>query len=412
MNKKKILILGGKPIGSTEITKTAKKLGYYTIVADYLPTEESHAKQCADEAWQISTGELDVLEDLSKKSGVDGVISGVHEFNIDKAIRLARRLNLPELCSLEQWQQCDNKRFFKDMCIAHNIPVTKEFSYKEKDKIEYPVICKPTDSSGSRGFSICRNEEELEQGYQHALDFSASKNVLIEKYMPYNTVIIHYTFVNGKAYLSAMSDKKSMLLNGGGSVMALQTFPSEHILDYIKSLDKNAQEMFKDLGINDGVVWIEAFDNNGAFTFNEMGLRLGGSLTNYPNQYFSGVEQIELLINKVVGKAFKDIPQYKEQKQKYAILPLHVKAGKIKQITGEDAVKDLKQLYAYVPVHFVGDKIENWGSAQNVFCYLHILYDTFEDLKSSMKQIINMLQVKGEQEEDLLFCLYDIDSLK
>ena len=42
---KKLLVLGGKPIGSVEIVRRAKELGYYTIVADYLPIEESHAKK-------------------------------------------------------------------------------------------------------------------------------------------------------------------------------------------------------------------------------------------------------------------------------------------------------------------------------------------------------------------------------
>ena len=41
---KKLLILGGKPIGSTEIVNYAKKRNIYTIVADYLPDEESPAK--------------------------------------------------------------------------------------------------------------------------------------------------------------------------------------------------------------------------------------------------------------------------------------------------------------------------------------------------------------------------------
>ena len=409
--QKKLLVLGGKPIGSTELVEKARALGYYTIVADYLPKESSHAKQYANEDWLISTGELDMLEALSREAEVDGVWAGVHEFNIDKAVRLARRLGLPEVCTQEQWEQCDNKRFFKDMCVKFGIPVTKEFSYQNKEQIVYPVICKPTDSSGSRGFSICTNEAELDKGYQHALDFSASGNVLVEQYMPYDSVIIHYTFVKGKAVLSTISDKRSMLLDGGGSVMALQTFPAVHIDAYREALDAKAQDMFRALGITDGVAWIEAFDNNGEFTFNEMGLRLGGSLTNYPVKYFTGADQLELLIKKAVGDTYSLADIAQEGFKKYAILPLHIKSGEIAAIHGEDIVKAMEEVYAYVPVHFVGDVIEDWGSAQNVMCYLHILYDTFEELKNSIKNIINNLNVCGTKGEELLYCLYDIERL-
>lgn len=34
---KKLLVLGGKPIGSCEVVEYAKKEGAYVVVADYLP---------------------------------------------------------------------------------------------------------------------------------------------------------------------------------------------------------------------------------------------------------------------------------------------------------------------------------------------------------------------------------------
>ena len=41
----KLLVLGGKPIGSIELVQKAKAKGIYTIVTDYLPIEESPAKK-------------------------------------------------------------------------------------------------------------------------------------------------------------------------------------------------------------------------------------------------------------------------------------------------------------------------------------------------------------------------------
>ena len=58
---KKLLVLGGKPIGSVELVQRARELGAYVIVADYLSASESPAKNEADEAWNISTSEVDVL---------------------------------------------------------------------------------------------------------------------------------------------------------------------------------------------------------------------------------------------------------------------------------------------------------------------------------------------------------------
>lgn len=66
----KLLLLGGKPIGSCEIVAAAQEKGYYVIVADYLPKEESPAKLIADEAWELSTADIAVLKKLSIAAGV------------------------------------------------------------------------------------------------------------------------------------------------------------------------------------------------------------------------------------------------------------------------------------------------------------------------------------------------------
>lgn len=58
---KKLLVLGGKPIGSLDIVEYAKRQGVRTIVADFLPPSQSPAKQIADEAWDISTADVDGL---------------------------------------------------------------------------------------------------------------------------------------------------------------------------------------------------------------------------------------------------------------------------------------------------------------------------------------------------------------
>lgn len=57
----KVLILGGKPIGSFEITQRLKERGAYTVVTDFLSSELSFAKKIADESWMDSTADIEVL---------------------------------------------------------------------------------------------------------------------------------------------------------------------------------------------------------------------------------------------------------------------------------------------------------------------------------------------------------------
>ena len=92
---KKLLILGA---GATEVTlvKRAQQLGIHTIVTDYHTDYSlSPAKKVADEAWNISWADLDMLERLCREHHVDGVTAGFSEFRVDNMIKLCQRLDFP-----------------------------------------------------------------------------------------------------------------------------------------------------------------------------------------------------------------------------------------------------------------------------------------------------------------------------
>lgn len=401
---KKLLILGGKPIGSTEIVRAARKKGVYTVVADYLPETESPAKIIADEQWNISVDQIDELAKKIKAEHIDGVVAGVHEFCLRKAIQVCEKCGLPSWCTLAQWDNCSNKKAFKELCVKNGIDVAK--TYKLEDEIDFPVIVKPADSDGSRGFSICHNRSELEKGVRHALEYST--DYLIEEFIQSDACIIHYTVVDGKVVFSGISDKHSRRLEGGSMVMALQTFPARDQERYIKEVNDKAIQMFKSIGIKNSPIWIEAFNDGKRFVFNEMALRFGGSMTNYPVMYNTGIDQLELFIDAALGKTTQ-MKSHREIKQEenYAILPIHLKEGKILRIKGAKELLADSKMKQMVLVHHVGDEIKNWGTAQQVFCYLHMTYKDGNEFAENIKKIKDTLSVENDNGCNMLYFLMD-----
>lgn len=413
---KKLLVLAGKPIGSCEIVNYAKQHGIYTIVTDYLSKEESAAKRLADECWDISTADVDTLVRLVKEQKIDGIYTGVHEFNIRKMIEVCTKSNLPCFCTLDQWDMLCDKRRFKELCREYDIPVAAEFSVNKVEDIDligeanYPLIIKPADGSGSRGFSICHNAEELRNSYSRAVEFSDTGSALIETFMNYHqSAIINYTLVNGKVYFSGISDKLSeKVFEDGAPIMAAQFYPSIYENNYLSSLNKKVKKMFEESGLKNGVIWIEAFCKNGAFTFNEMGFRFGGSLTYLPVKHFFGIDQLALQIDYALNEKNDEISINEKivTNDLYCILPVHVKPGIIAKIDGLDLIQKREELVKIVPVHFIGDVIENWGSAQQVFAYLHFKGKTREELDTFAKYIIDTLKVYDKNNNQMLFNLY------
>src|SRR5699024_1478745 len=50
-------------------------------------------------------------------------------------------------------------------------------------KLRFPVIVKPTDSSGSKGVSKVTKLEDIESAVGYALDFSRNKRLIIEEFI-------------------------------------------------------------------------------------------------------------------------------------------------------------------------------------------------------------------------------------
>lgn len=413
---KKLLVLGGKPIGSSEIVRYASEHGAYTIVADYLPKNQSIAKQISNESWEISTAEVDFIAQKIRENKIDGIYTGVHEFNIEKMIEICEKTGLPCFCTLKQWKTLNNKKQFKELCKQNGIPVAKEYDATSDMLIEtikeddFPVIVKPIDGSGSRGFSICNNKEELKIGIQKAREYSETGSVLVEQYMNYkNSAIINYTLVDGEIYFSGISDKKSKkVFEKGAPVMAVQYYPSTYMENYLNELDEKVKKMFLSFGLKNGVIWIEAFCDNGKFTFNEMGYRFGGSLTYFPVREIYGIDQLDLQLQYALnGKYDAKINVREKIDGIYSILPIHVNQGTIKRIEGFKEIEKRKETVKVVYVHHEGEKIENWGSAQQVFAYLHFHCDSIDETKKLLNNILNELAVYDEKGNNMLFYLYE-----
>ncbi len=410
---KRLLLLGGTN-SAEEIKAFAEKNGVILLATG--PYKNTLLKRISDEEYDVDAMDTKALTKLLTDASVDGVFVGCNEDVVPHAIAAAEAAKLPCYCTHEQWDLCANKSKFKAMCRKYGVPVTDEYSYDNIKHIEFPVIAKPADSCGSQGFSVCYNEDELVEAYKKALPFSRTGNVLIEKYMPYEAVIIHYTLINGEIIFSGMSEKRSMKLKDyGSSVMALQVFPSAFTEKYLKDLNDKVVNMFKSEGLHDGPIWIEAFNNGGEFTFNEMGYRFGGSMTYYPIRYFHRFDQLEMMLRYSLEGETKEYSwQFLDNKpkgKKYSILPLHLNPGKIEKISGVETIKNFENLYTYVPIHFEGDIIKKTGTVSQVFCYLHILFDEMADLKTTIKKIVNTLSATDEKGDEMIFCLYDIDSL-
>ncbi len=410
---KKILFLGASNY-FLEAAEYAKSNNIYLIVTDINEFPKAVVKGIADESYSISTIDYDSLLNLCKERDIDGIYAGASEINIPIAIKLCRELKLDYYSNLNQWKMCTNKDVFKEKCLNSGIKVAKVYTYEQVKSLDFHknnLVTKPVDNNGSRGITICKNYEEFESGYKKALANSKSKTILIEEYIPSDSVIIQYTIQNGIVKFSGISDKKSKKIKKNAApVMAIQYFPSIHEKEYLEKCNEKAIVMLEKEKIMYGPIWIEAFYHNGEFIFNEIGYRYGGSLTYYPVEFFYGVNQMHLLINQAIGNEdlYKDFDKIeKRNKDKiYSILPLQVKPGVITKIEGIDELLENKVIYRFVKSHSEGDVIDDSGTVSQVFGYMHIVGNSVEDVNKIIDEAIDKIKVYDENNENMLYSIW------
>lgn len=407
----KILMVGGKQTGSCELAQEALERDAYLIVADYLPAEQSPAKRMANECWDCSTADVGKLKSLCEQAGVVGVVSGVHEFNIERMAELAAAADLNCYCTSQLLQECVDKREFKHWCQRFGIDVAHEYSVEEAktlDATSFPLAVKPLDGNSSCGFTKCMQASQLDAAISDARANSETRQVLIEEFVDADAVIIHYTVADGAIVFSGITDKASKKMGEQGApIMALQIAPSIHQEQYLREVDAKAKAMLEAMGFEEGPIWIEAFYKDGRFVFNEIGFRFGASLTYKLVHAMYGIDQLGMMVEQAMGIDREPLRCTLDQDSVYAIWPVHLKPGTVAAIRGVDDLEGIEGFESLSFVHHPGDEIEDWGSARQVLGYVHLMASSIMDVVNAMKQVMDTLAVEGEDGSSLLTALLD-----
>ena len=303
--RRKLLILGSD-FGTVSVVRTAHEMGLYVITADLM--DSSPTKDLSDEAWLVSTTDLDELERRCREKGVSAVMFGASDFNIGNARELCRRLGLPIYCADDYaWRVARDKGEFKRICRAVGAPVAEDYplsdalSAEELDRIPLPAVVKPVDKSGNRGMSYCDTRQELIEGYRKARSVSDGQ-ILVERRLRGKEYNVHYVLADGEARLLYFSSTH----HEPGEAENLYSFKvttSEHLRQWLDEVDEKAVYVLKRAGCREGIAWFDCIrDEDGHFYLLEMGHRFGGVMTYVPYRQVTGFDTVRWMLECALGQ--------------------------------------------------------------------------------------------------------------
>jgi carbamoylphosphate synthase large subunit len=406
LNGKRLLLLGGS-MWKEAISTFAKDNGIVLIATGNDPS--AGIFEIADECYDIDSTDADGMKKLIIEKNIDGVYMGGSEPVISVACEYINELNLPCYCTKEQWDHLQNKKHFKKLCIEHGLPVVPQYEInideitQELDCLDFPVITKPADGCGSNGFSVCNNWNDLLSGYQKAKSNSLSGNVLVEKFVNNESIVVFYTFSDGKMYFSGIEDKYPIKYEKHGSYVAgMHIFESRCKNEFRQKFENKLKEMFSHLQIREGSLWIEVFFDGKNYYFNEAGYRYSGSVSIYPIDYYYQINQVAVdIYYSLTGKSqingFRSlIDNLVPRKKYYCIYSIHLKEGKIKDVQGIPEVLQLNNVIAFPTTKKINDVVVSTGTVSQVFAFLHFVFDSNEEFSTTIRKMNDNIRIVDE----------------
>ena len=412
---KRLLILGGSRI-SCEIVGHARKMGIITGVTDWYPLDKSPAKQLSDEAYYVSTADIDAMVALVKEKKFDGVVTGFTDSVLPYYAEICNKAGLPAYGTKEQFEIFIDKPKYKKLMRKFGVPTIPEFSidisnFEESAKnVEYPVIVKPADGSGSRGITVCDNKAELKEAITFAVDASKEKEILVEKYIDNPEATIFWLFVNGTYYLMLLGNRYIKHNQEGELPLPVgYTYPASVQPEFLKEVAPKMKEMFRGIGIKNGMMFMQCKIVDGTCLVYDIGYRLTGSLEYINIKGMCGYDPMDMMIHFALTgdmgepEIDKKADPYLKGKYSYNVSVL-CKPGKVAHIQGLEEIRKLPGVFSAIVAHPEGDTITQAMKGRLAQITVRILgrADDIESMKKEMLEIQRLAHVISDKGEEMM----------
>ncbi|MEY8434000.1 ATP-grasp domain-containing protein [Lachnospiraceae bacterium 48-42] len=280
----KILLLGGSSQQIIAI-ETAKRLGLFTVLCDYLP--DNPGQLYADKFYQTSTTDKQAILKIAEDEGINYIIAYASDPAAPTAAYVGEKMGLPTNPYHAVEILC-NKDLFREFLSSHgfNTPQAKGYDDSESAQSEirnfkFPVIIKPVDSSGSKGVTVIRENTNVAKAIDFAFSFSREHRIIIEEFIEKK----HPYLVGGDIFVSDGKVIQWGLMNchRDSKVNPLvpvgKSYPPKLDQSDLKAVMETLQRLITELKINFGPLNAELVvdKNNRVFPI-DIGPRSGGNM--------------------------------------------------------------------------------------------------------------------------------------
>lgn len=380
--------------------EAAKKLGYYTVLIDYLP--DNPGQRVADKWYQESTTDVEAVCRIAREEGVKGILPYASDPAALPAAIVCERLGLPTNPA-KSVEILGVKHKFRDFLAENGFSCPRKFTLSPSDPVEdvirkadtlsYPIVIKPTDSSGSKGVTFLNHGDDIAAAIAHADRYSRNKTLIAEEFITrgFPDVIGGDIFVeNGRIVL--YGDMACLRGDNGKSLIPIgEKKPNGLNKVQSSNLRRELQRLITALDIRNGELNIEVLiDHNNEIHFLEVGPRAGGNMIPIQLSDAFGVNLIEANVKAAVGEPTGLNPT--EPEDCFMTYVIHSnKAGVYSGIHYSSEIEPY--IYRKVIYKHIGDVVERFDSAANAIGIVFMRFPNENSMNKLQSEIEDLISV-------------------
>lgn len=402
--KRTLMLLGGSRHQVMAI-EAAKRLGYRTVLCDYLP--DNPGQFVADTFYLESTTDREKMFEIARKERIDGIISFGSDAANPNAAWIAERLGLPTN-PYESVLTLSEKYLVRPYLRDHGFACPGQISFSAKDsaarviekaeeqRLGYPLVLKPTDSSGSKGVSVIEapDEDLIAAAMREATEYSRNDTLVAEEFITYGyphliggDIFVAHGRVSFWGLMDCLRDESL-----GGLVPVGKAYPCALDEARMARVKEEVQRLVTSLDLRFGEMNVEVIvGTDGTPYILELGARAGGNMIPLQLADISGVDIVEASVRFAMGDDSMDT-SFEGNDSCVATYVLH--SSRTGVYRGVEYAPELKShLYREMVYVDPGAHVDRLTNGSQAIGLLFLRFDSAEQMRDTLDHIDELVHL-------------------
>lgn len=412
--KKKLMILGAG-VYQVPLIQQARRMGIETLVVSVPGNYPGFA--FGDKICYEDTRDYEKILEIARAENIDGIVTTGTDVAVVTIGKVCDALGLPGL-SFEAGKVATDKMLMKQNYEKHGVRTARyrRISLEEDSKengaaegnkdfqiikrleqelagLQFPLIFKAVDTSGSRGIVKAENSSKFAEAYQRVRENTRKDYFIVEEFLEGEEFGAQSFVFQGK--IQFILPHGDYVFQGDTGVPIGHWVPYELEQSVIEDAKEQLQKAVIAMGLDNCALNADFILSGGKPYVLEIGGRAGATCLAELVSLYYGYNYYEKIIQAALGLPVDFASQ--EANPNVGMLLRSEKTGSIRKIVNKNDRED-KQIVEIQFDYQAGDQVQAFRVGPHRIGHVVVKADTLEEARAKMKEALGKIEIEVEEE--------------